>query len=276
MIKLFKVDFTRILKDKLFLVACIVGGAFAIVTPLLYQLIFSSLGDPETEEMLMTMGLSITAKAQFFEAFSLVNNFGLVLPVLISIVLCKDFSQGTVRNKVIAGNTRASIFVSMLFTCFCSIFAIIFVHALLTMIISLIFFPFQNDAFTAADLGNFLLSFAFEFLLYMFVAALVCFLCVAMKNMGLTIVSYVAVIMIMSIVTSILQIATLVFTDDGSFAKKVVEFLQNINIFNFGMVIGKVDKYTTEQILSCIFSPLFGAVALSFLGALKFNKKDLK
>jgi ABC-type transport system involved in multi-copper enzyme maturation permease subunit len=270
------VDFARILKDKLFLVACIVGGVFAFITPLMYQLIFSSLGGAETEEMLMAMGLSITAKSQFFDAFSLGNNFGLVLPVLISIIICKDFSQGTVRNKIIAGNTRTSIFISMLITCFCTVFGIILVHALLTMLVSLIFFQFQNDPFTAADFGNFMLSVAFEVILYIFVSALVCFLCAFTKNMGLAIVSYVAVIMIMSIVTSILQIAAMVFTEDGDIAKNIIDFLQNINVFNFSMVIGKVDKYSTEQILCCILSPLFGATALSFFGALKFNKKDLK
>ena len=276
MTKLLKVDFARILKDKLFLVACIVGGVFAFITPLMYQIIFSSLGGAETEEMLMAMGLSITAKSQFFDAFSLGNNFGLVLPVLISIIICKDFSQGTVRNKIIAGNTRTSIFISMLITCFCTVFGIILVHALLTMLVSLIFFQFQNDPFTAADFGNFMLSVVFEVILYIFVSALVCFLCAFTKNMGLAIVSYVAVIMIMSIVTSILQIAAMVFTEDSDIAKNIIDFLQNINVFNFSMVIGKVDKYSAEQILCCILSPLFGATALSFFGALKFNKKDLK
>ena len=276
MTKLLKVDFARILKDKLFLVACIVGGVFAFITPLMYQIIFSSLGGAETEEMLMAMGLSITAKSQFFDAFSLGNNFGLVLPVLISIIICKDFSQGTVRNKIIAGNTRTSIFISMLITCFCTVFGIILVHALLTMLVSLIFFQFQSDPFTAADFGNFMLSVVFEVILYIFVSALVCFLCAFTKNMGLAIVSYVAVIMIMSIVTSILQIAAMVFTEDSDIAKNIIDFLQNINVFNFSMVIGKVDKYSTEQILCCILSPLFGAAALSFFGALKFNKKDLK
>ena len=43
MIDLLKTDFKRVLKDKLFIVVCIIGGVFAVITPILYKLIFSLL-----------------------------------------------------------------------------------------------------------------------------------------------------------------------------------------------------------------------------------------
>ena len=44
------------------------------------------------------LGISFTAKSIFFGAFSPNNNFGLMLPVFISIIIFKDFSYGCYRK----------------------------------------------------------------------------------------------------------------------------------------------------------------------------------
>ena len=281
MLKLLKVDFKRVFKDKLFLVMCILAVVFAAVTPLLYVAIFGSLGvdTDEMSEALEAMGMAINAKSMFFQSFSLGNNLGLILPVLLSIILCKDFSHGTVRNKIIGGNSRTSIFMSMYSVCFCVLFGVMVLHALLTMLISLIFFPYQSTAFVASDIGYFLLSLLFEALLYAFVSALVSFLCACTKNMGLAIVGYVAIVMIMSVVTSILQFGALMVpvADGGdSTILKAIEFLQDINVFNFATVVGVGTKYSVREILCCILSPTLSALGLTLFGIFKFKRKDIK
>ncbi|MBE6535504.1 MAG: hypothetical protein E7677_02650 [Ruminococcaceae bacterium] len=281
MLKLLKVDFKRVFKDKLFLVVCILAGVFAVVTPLLYVAIFGSIG-VETNEMsetLEALGMAINAKSMFFQSFSLGNNLGLILPVLLAIILCKDFAHGTVRNKIISGKSRTSIFLSMYSVCFCVLFGAMVLHALLTMLISLIFFPYQSTEFVASDIGYFLLSLLFEALIYVFVAALVSFLCACTKNMGLAIVGYVAVVMIMSVLTSILQFGALMVpvADGGdSVALKVIEFLQDINLFNFSTVIGVGTKYSAREVLCCILSPTILSAGITLLGIFKFKKKDIK
>ena len=280
MLKLLKVDFKRVFKDKLFLVVCIIAFVFAVVTPLLYVAIFGSLG-VDTDEMNMTLealGMAINAKSMFFQSFSLGNNLGIVLPVLLAIILCKDFSHGTVRNKIIGGNSRTSIFMSMYSVCFCVLFGVMVLHALLTMLISLIFFPYQSTPFGASDIGYFLLSLLFEALIYTFVAALVSFLCACTKNMGLAIVGYVAIIMIMSVVSSILQFGALFASVDGGspFMQKAFEFLQDINLFNYGTVIGAGTKYSAREILCYILSPTLSAIGLTLFGIFKFKRKDIK
>lgn len=281
MLKLLKVDFKRVLKDKLFLVMCILAVVFAAVTPLLYVAILGTLGveTGEMSEMLDALGMSINAKSMFFQSFSLGNNLGLILPVLLAIILCKDYSHGTVRNKIISGNSRTSIFMSMYSICFCVLFGVITLHALLTLLISLIFFPYQSTDFVASDIGYFFLSLLFEALLFLFVAALVSFLCACTKNMGLAIVGYVAIVMIMSVVTSILQFGAImlpVADGESSFALKAVEFLQDINVFNFAAVIGVGTKYSVREILCCVLSPVISTAALIFLGIFKFKSKDIK
>ena len=103
-------DLRRIIKDKLFLVACILGVVFAASTPLLYKGLSLLIGvDNEL------IGSFANAKSIFFSSFVLGSNFGFVLPILLAIVLCKDFSHGTVRNKIICGKSRTKIFLAMFF-----------------------------------------------------------------------------------------------------------------------------------------------------------------
>ena len=105
MTELLKIDFRRVLKDKLLIVVGILAATFALITPILYVVLFGS-QDMMDDPMIANL---ITAKSQFFQNFSMGNNLGLIAPVLLAIVLCKDFSFGTVRNKIIAGSVQRNI-----------------------------------------------------------------------------------------------------------------------------------------------------------------------
>ena len=159
MVNLLKTDLKRIFKDKLFLVVCLLGGAFELVTPLLYKLMFSGLeveGDP-------LFASFISAKGLFFRAFSPGSNYGLIVPVLLSIILCKDFSFGTVRNKLISGKSRTSVFLSMFLSCTIVMCAIVLLHALLTLGVSLLFFHYQSGGFTGGDFLSLLSSYSYTY-----------------------------------------------------------------------------------------------------------------
>ena len=143
---LYVTDVKRILKDKLFTVTCILAGVFAIINPLLNKLLFDML---DISEMLGMM----SAKSMFFSAFLPGDNLGLIMPILISIIVCKDFSQGTVRNKIISGKSRSTIFISHLLSSATVICVLMLLHALLTLGTSLFFFSYQDGAFGASDFG---------------------------------------------------------------------------------------------------------------------------
>lgn len=274
MTKLIKSDLARIVKDKLFLVVCILGVIFAVITPLLYQLLFSGM---DMADDVITTSL-ISAKSQFFSAFSLSNNFGLVVPVLIAIILCKDFSFGTIRNKIISGHSRSSIFLSMYTACAVTLWGIILLHALLTLGISLLFFEYQPGGFTANDLWYLLQSVAFQMLVYLFIAAVACWLCAAMKNVGLVIVLYVAIVLAMTMISAILlmSISVLEWDTGNETTVRILEFFQRINIFYYSSVIGQLAEYSTQDVLYLTLTPTVGIIAFLGLGLLKFSRKDLK
>lgn len=275
MIDLLKTDLKRALKDKLFIVLLIIGGAFAVATPLLYKVIFLFIGlDPEMLESLELFGLQINAKTMFFTSFSLSNNFGMILPIFIAIILCKDFGSGTIRNKIISGKSRTSIYFSLLITCVILTCAFIFAHAILTLLISLIFFEYQATPFTASDFGYFMASIGLELLVYIFVCALLTFFIVYMKNAGLSIVMYFVVSFVLMIVGSITLTAGML-SDPTELSYKVLEFLNTTNVFST-TVIGTGVTYTLKQVLHLVIPNGVMSIVLILLGLLIFKKKDLK
>ena len=101
MINLIKSDFKRILGDKLLIVVAIVGLALAVIGPVLYEALFSLVDVTEEDQAMMAMmGVGLTAKSLYFTALLPGDNLGLIAPILISIILCKDFSYGTIETKL--------------------------------------------------------------------------------------------------------------------------------------------------------------------------------
>lgn len=282
MMGLIKSDYKRFFHDKLFLVVCILALVFAVITPLLYVVIFSGVGeiDPMTEQLLAGY---VTAKGQFFSAFSFGNNLGLIAPLLIGIILFKDFSFGTVRNKIISGHSRASIFLSIFTVCVTTLFGIVLLHALLSLGISLPFFDYQPTPFKMADFWYLLESLLLELLVYIFVAALMSWLCVNMKNVGMVIVMYIAIVFGFTMIAGILQVVIAVLSADlisaDASTKNTVEilnFFQRINVFNSSATIGMGTKYTAKDVWYYVLPPVLGTAALLSHGLFSFKKKDLK
>lgn len=275
--RLLKSDFKKFFRDKLFLVVLILAVVFAVITPLLYIVLLGMMGeaDPMTEAMLAGY---VNAKGQFFSSFSFGNNLGLIAPLLIGIVLFKDFSSGTIRNKIISGHSRISIFLSMFIVCMTALFGIVLAHALLTLGISLPFFDYQETPFVLSDFWYLLISLFFEFLVYLFVAAFVTWLCVMMKNIGMVIVMYIAIVFGFTMVAGILQmvIAALSMSDSNQQLLDILNFLQRINLFNSSATIGIGNSYTTADVCYYVITPVVGVLALLWHGTWRFAKKDLK
>ena len=273
---LLKADFRRIFRDKLLLVMGILAVVFAAITPLLYALIFSgTMEDGMAADMLSGL---VSAKTQFFSSFSMGNNLGLIAPVLLAIALCKDFSFGTVRNKIIAGKSRSAIFMSLFVTCSVVLVSVMLLHAFITLGVSLIFFDYQATAFTLADFWYFLESLLFEILVLLFVSAMLSWLCAKAKNVGLVIVLYIAFVFILVLAGSIIQVVIAVMEASGGSQRTIdiLRFIDRINVCNSAAYIGMGTGYNWKDVLYLTIPAITGILGFVGLGLWKFNKKDLK
>ena len=271
---LLKADFKRVLKDKLLIVMGILAVVFALITPLLYALLFSG------ENVSITGILSgfVSAKSTFFSSFSIGNNIGLIAPVLLAIALWKDFSYGTVRNKIIASKSRTAIFMSLFITCSAIFVAVMLLHGFVTLGVSLIFFDYQPTAFTWSDFRYFLESLALDILMLLFVSAMLSWLCACMKNVGLVIVLYIAISFILTLAASIITIVLTVLQATGGKESTIatLEILNKINVANAAAYIGAGTEYTMKDLLYLTVPAAAGILGFLGLGLWRFNKKDLK
>ena len=275
---LLKADFRRVLKDKLLIVIGILALVFAALTPLLYAAMVSGLDIQDDDLMMDMLSGMLSAKTQFFASFSVGNNLGLIAPVLLAIVLCKDFSFGTIRNKIIAGKSRSQIFLSLFITCSVVLIAVMLLHGFITLGISLIFFEYQPTPFTISDFWYFCQSLLFDILMLLFISALLSWLCANMKNVGLVIVLYIAISFVLVMASSVIQVIISIMESMDHNDKTVafLHFLDRINVCSSVTYIGTGETYTLKDVLYLTIPAIVGTVGFTGLGLLKFNKKDFK
>ena len=272
--ELIQADLKRVIKDKLMLVLAILAVVFALITPLTFALVFSVI-DISEEPMLSAL---VSAKGMFFQSFSMTNNMGFIAPVLLAIILYKDFSYGTVRNKIISGKSRSQIFLSTFIICSLVLVCLIMLSALITLGVSLIFFDYQEGAFAAADLGYFFASLGFELLVLLFMSALLSLLCTCSKNLGIAIVLYLAFTFALTLVGSFTQVIGAVAQTfvESELLAKVINVIDRLNVGMATSYIGTGDSYSLSDVLYLTLPALSGIAAFLGLGLVSFNKKDLK
>lgn len=271
---LLKADFKRVFQDKLLLIMGILAVVFSLITPLLYALLLTG----DSGGIMELIAGDTYAKNQFFASFSVGNNVGLIAPVLLSIALCKDFSYGTVRNKIIAGKSRSAIFMSLFITCSVIFVGVMLLHGFVTLGVGLIFFDYQPAAFTVSDFWYFLQSLALDILTLLFVSAMLSWLCACMKNVGLVIVFYIAFSFGLTLASSIIQMVLFYMENAGGKEStiSILRFVDRINVASAVTYIGTGAKYTCKDLVYLILPSTVGILGFLGLGLRKFNKKDLK
>ena len=220
------------------------------------------------------LGMMASAKSMTFTAFIANDNLGLIMPILVAIIICKDFSQGTVRNKIISGKSRSVIYLSHFLAAATVMCGLMLLHGLLTLGFSLFVFPYQETAFTAADFGYLMASIAFEMVVYLAISAIVTFIATLSKNMGVCILLYLAVAFGLSLVGSIFNMAGMIISPEHN-GYKIVEFLSAMNFYT-STLIGANTAYTVKQVFYILFSPTLTIAGSLLLGIRSFSRKNLK
>ena len=274
--ELLKTDLRRMVKDKLFLIAIIVGLVFATSTPLMYKGLIDMLDNEAGADI---FGALMNSKTILGSSFSPMNNFGLILPILIAIVIYKDISYGTIRNKIISGKSRISIYLSLFISGAILMGGCMLIYALIQFGLGSLLLEYSPTVNLVDDIPFVILTLLFGLLSYLFITAVLVFLCTNLKNVGGAIVLYFGITFVLMIIGSITSLAytTIEMMDGNKTLITVFEFLSNINIlYHLSSVIGYVESYTNTQIFYIIFDTVVFSGVITLLGILTFRKKDLK
>ena len=271
---LLKADLYRMRKSRLTFVAMILVVAFPVLFVLLYAGINAMAAglDPEMAEAQALISVNTVLGS----AYSLTNNVGLVIPAFAGIMVCSDYSNGTLRNKVIAGNRRSHIYLSHLITSIIFAVGAITIYVVVTAALSMIFFKF--DGASVDGVGREILYFIiYGTMSFVFMATVSTMLAMVLRNIAPTIIFTIVLAMILGAVNTILLLI------DYEKYKYLVYLIPTFgsNFFNLqGMSLLGILAGTAENSRAVIFfeglaSYIFFGALNTVIGLLVFGKRDI-
>lgn len=275
MSRLLKADFYRMLKNRLSRIALILAIAFPVLLVLLY-VGMDVLTTADVEEALAEDVSMFSANTVIGSVYSLTNNIGLVIPAFAGILVCTDHTNGTLRNKIIAGNRRNAIYLSHLIVSIVFAVTVITIYAAITTALALIFFPFSKDP--SVNLGLEVFRFiTYGTMTFVFAASVSTLFAMTFRNMAPTIIFSIVLSVVLMAVNSVLMLI------DYSAFRHIVyaiptfagNFL-NLGSFSLSALLGGVETNTGVLYAEGMLSYLFFSVLNTVIGLLAFRRRDVK
>ena len=282
MAKLFNAFFFKLRKDLSFRITLFIGIGLAVLLSLILlgvELIVSG-----------TLGSSqrlLTGETMLTNSLSPVANFGIAIPVNLITFTVLEFSQGTIRNKIIAGYSKFKIYVSLY------LFGLIFSLSLLSIYVGLCtsigsiyggFDPYGSGftsfgSFTPTYLWRLVLT---TFISYLFIVSFTVFFSTLFRQIGGAIPVVIVVLFFFYFVAVIASTLTLGAGPDNQF-KTVIDTLKFVDPlfapcasvveFNGESAILVIDDLA---LIGNIVSNLVYTSIFFILGVFIFKKRDVK
>ena len=268
MSKLFAADMYKIIKSKLTLVLLIIAvglPVLLVLTSFFMKLFAASLVSDPTEEALINS--MFDAKTLMASSFSMTNNLGLIIPIFSAIIVGADLSNGTLRNKIIAGHKRWQIYLSHLLTMIIYDVVAILIGFGITALLSIAFFGYGVE-FTSAEALNLVYFIITGVMAFAFLASLSTLLSLVMKSTPLAIVLVVAITFAITLIASVLPLLEFFDIEKIKYLMYAVPSYVNTQFAS--------DKIDTVMFIISMISYLFFIAINTVFGILLFNKKELK
>lgn len=255
----------KLSKDWTFKIVLIIGAAMAIIMNAIYAGLGAINEDPST----MCNGQSF-----YMTSLSPTQNFGLAVPINLIIFTIGEFSNGTIRNKIIAGHRKSSIYLSLLLIGIIFTFSIMILYFGLSVGIASIIGGF--DKYGMTTFGEFRPEYLYQIPLmalgtYLFIASFAIFVCISIRNIGGVIPVVMLTIMILYFVAFIPSLGGIF---DESFEMSWQAYVNPI--YTFGTISLLPPEIDDTWFLCSIICPIVWALIFTGLGILVFKKSDIK
>lgn len=287
MVNLFKAFLFKLRRDLTFRITLFIGLGIAVLMTLIYlgiDLGMKALAEQvseETDEPYKFM--FCTGQNLFISSLSPAQNFGIAIPVNLISFTVLEFTQGTIRNKIIAGNSKTKIYFSLILSGLVFTFALIITYSLLCLGLGSIFGGFDINGTTTS--GSLNAEFFWKLVVlsitaYILITVGTIFFATLLRNIGPCIPIVILLILGCYLVSTIFS-AVAMLGDEVEFIKTATELLKYLNplhsIASYASSIGgdkleiKNDAFIAEIINNLVYTGLF----LGF-GLLIFKKRDVK
>lgn len=260
MINLLNANFFKVRKDIITYVClglCLLMALGNGVMGLFFDVIVDV---PEAEELISGM---YSGKMIFVSALSPVNNMGLLIPILLYIIMNRDYNTGAIRQKVIGGYSRSKIYMSSyLVTLICGLGFQLF-NMICSLAFGTLFFGYGTE-WKAGELALLLKAGLLGLLVYAVFLTIAHFFLHLLKNIGY--VAYIGTMFVAGGLSALSMLKT-----DNSFVK----FLVDWNPINQISVISAF-TFESRTVMTIIASSVVFMTVLVTGGLYLFRKIDLK
>lgn len=207
--RLLKAFLFKITRDLTFRITMIIGVAMALSTTLGLFLIGLLIGGEDAE---LAKGI-LNGQSMLINSFNPASNFGLVIPINLISFVALEFNHGTIRNKIIAGNSKLNIYISMLVSGLIFAFAVLTIYIGLTVGISSAiggFDPYGEGAFLLGGLVKYTPEYLIKMVLigivtYVSIVSFTIFIITTFRNMGPAIPTVIVVILILYLIPELIS-----------------------------------------------------------------------
>ncbi|MDR2834626.1 MAG: ABC transporter permease [Bacteroidales bacterium] len=257
---LIRYDLRRILKDKLVIIVTICMVALEIGVSGIFIAAFRySAGNAIMQ-----------SKDLIFFVYSSFNYGITFMEIMLLIILSKEYTQGTIRNKIVAGYSKSEIYFSNLLTTVICCFSIF----LFAFIINFVFCVSLNGFGEVNNIGTYLLKHFSQMIYILFLIVLVHFLSSTFKSIGAPLGIMIG--LCIGLPNILLMLSPLSQINETAYYILMI-FPQHHNVMSsLGPIMGFASFIETQQYLYYILIELGYIALMIFGGVTKYRKSDFK
>lgn len=280
---LFKAFLFKLRKDLTFRITLFIGLGIAVLMTLIYlgiDLGLKALAQEAEENYKFSF---CTGHNLFISSLSPAQNFGIAIPVNLISFTVLEFTHGTIRNKIITGNSKSKIYFSLILAGLVFTFALIVSYSLLCLALGSIIGGFDiNGSLLLGGTLNaeyFVKLIVLTIMAYILITVTTIFFATLLRNIGPCIPIVILLILGCYLVSTIFG-AVSVLGDSVDFIKNMTQVLKYVNPLHSiaasstneeGLLVIANDAFIAEIVNNVIYSAIF-----LFFGLLIFKKRDVK
>ena len=275
MLRILYASLYKLFRDITFKVTLIIGIVLAILTNLLYFAI-AKIGDIELGSVLFS------GETALINSLSPTSNFGLTVPINLVVFTIGEFTYGTIRNKIIAGHKKSSIYLSLLALGFVFTTVFMVAYCFLSWAFGSMLGGMHAEGVSGETIGFVIL---YGFFAYVFIMTLSVFIASLIRSIGGSLPVIIIFLLFLGLVPTIINISAIFGSSNGNLIDYLpariamwIDPLFMIGLYSssvMSMLITDTDN-VTEMIVAGIVVPVYWSVIFGVLGLKLFQYRDIK
>ena len=278
MSQLFNAFFFKIKRDLTFRITLFIGIGLAIFMTLLYLLL-------ET----ITKTKMLSGELMLVSSLNPAQNFGLAIPVNLITFTVLEFNQGSIRNKIIAGHSKAKVYTSLFLNGLIFAFSLMIIYSLLCFALGSLIGGVEGGGIAMSLVGaNYAKEYIYKIIIvgvftYLSITSFTIFFSTLFRSIGPAIPVVIVTIVFLSLTSTLVgtfggseELVWILRIIDPLYGLGAAEVVTSTSIVDGAEVVTYYQDLTTETFVSSIISNLVYTALFFVLGISIFKKRDIK